>query len=412
MNSPEEGIILDTMMTESPNTCIIHFRVSANRAMDTVSVFFNHASVLTSTETWDPVFLTFLFYFYERDTYRLSTFSEITISNTSRQIKRQQFDSTTLPTGVSTFYLTLRANESQYKSFRLRFSVTITPVYRCALVRTSKPQITSTVEQNFRLEYYVFYQQGYIPCQELHPLDEKLYTLCIPRGLLCDTHTNCPVINERSLDEPHDVRLCQTPKLLRKVDLELVLGVLAVILVLLMIFAMVFTISDYKLWCKRIRGGCARRRENSFDERSIGTEFSLPIAPPRYESAEDMNLRQAAICKLCSPQSPAPLAYESPPSYTRDMEDETGVYPTFIRPIHTRRRPRSSSAIGSRRPVFRRRRTTTTDAFTEDTRSTESWAMSYLHTHGMDSSTDLPSYRDIAPHLAFDQRPSTHSDRR
>ncbi|TPP66690.1 hypothetical protein FGIG_00930 [Fasciola gigantica] len=397
VSSSDKGVILETAKINLSATCTLKFQLSVNRAIDVISTFLNHASILDYDENKTQIFLAFWVYVHERDSHEPITLSQVTVTSLSSGLENIQVGGKPWPSGASTFYMTLLSNVSAHDRFRLRFSITMTPVYRCSLIRSAKPKTTSLKETYLHLDYYVFYQQGYIPCQEINSLNGRLYVLCVPRSLLCDAHTNCPAIKGHSLDEPSDRRLCHIPNRLKKrVDMELILGILAVILVLVMIFAMIFTITDYKTWYRRCRGHCASRTSASYDEQSMGTEFSLPIAPPRYDSVENSGARQKTLCKLCSPQTFTHLAYESPPSYTRDREDETGVYPTFVRPLHVRRRPRTSPVGRARQQLFRRRQTTTTEGFTEDTRSLESWTVTFAHTDGMNTSTELPSYRDIA----------------
>ncbi|KAA0188562.1 hypothetical protein FBUS_04873 [Fasciolopsis buskii] len=410
VRSSDNGLILDAEKTYHPTTCILRFQISVNRAIDVIYTFLNHASLVDYGKNKTKVLFTLLVFFYQHDTRERVTLSQVIISSESAGLNNLQLDGRSWPNGVSTFYMTLESNESHHNPFGLHFSITMTPVYRCSLMRNVKPQSTSIKETDTQLEYYVFYQQGYIPCQEINSMHTRFYILCIPRSLLCDSHRNCPIIKGKSLDEPVDRKLCLVPRKLKKVDIELILGVLAVILILVMIFAMVFTIADYRSLYKRCRGHWASRSATSYDEQSIATEFSLPVAPPRYESVEGSGAAQRVLCKLCNPQTSRRLAYESPPSYTRDRDDETGVYPTFARPLYTRSRPRTRVG-GQRSRLFRRRRTITIDGLTEDTRSLESWSVTYARTDNADVSADLPSYRDIAGGISSTRSNPTASNR-
>ncbi|KAF8565095.1 hypothetical protein P879_01280 [Paragonimus westermani] len=134
------------------------------------------------------------------------------------------------------------------------------------------------------------------------------------------------------------------------------------------------------------------------DTQSIATDMDFPIATPCYDSVEMISTGPRSICTVC-PGSPKPKEYyESPPSNTRDIRDETGVFPTFIHRYYTRHR-------NHRGPTpFRHFTSPGKEYRTEDQHSIGSWTDTFERNDTEHTPTELPTYQNFIRSMAQTDR--------
>ncbi|KAF7260482.1 hypothetical protein EG68_02310 [Paragonimus skrjabini miyazakii] len=214
-------------------------------------------------------------------------------------------------------------------------------------------------------------------------------------------------------DEPADSSLCNPPVKKKSFNWKMVYSLIAAFLSVMLVFTLAFYVTDCQ-WvrCKRLFSWMRRQRMSN-DTRSIATDMDLPIAPPCYDSVEMVSTSPRSICTMC-PGSPKPDEYyESPPSYTRDIKDETGVFPTFVHNFYTRHRNHRRSTpleISANPTLFRNFASPGTEFHTEDQHSIGSWTDTLDRNDTEHTPTELPTYQDFTQSRApTDRRESKQS---
>ncbi|CAH8546606.1 unnamed protein product [Dicrocoelium dendriticum] len=375
LRTPDHGIPLSAYQSKRAGTCAIAVQVPANKALETISVYLNKANI-------DPVVAHTntrlkLSFFYHNLKSNFEPLLDLILTAENRADENVQIPRWPGPT--NTIYISVGPDVEDIDVL-VHLSITITPVYRCLYEEYTSRKAMVAVRRNSQWEYALKFHTDYLLCIKQTEQPPSPIGLCIARTLRCDGQNNCPPTKELPMsyaDEPKDRTMCVSPKRIRSYNWKIVYGICAAFFSLCMVFTLIFLSTEKKsVCCKRIWLWLQKRRRLS-DTWSTPTDSDLPMAPPRYQSVETMPPSKNAICALCS-KSPKPVYYyESPPSYTRDAVDETGVSPTFIRRFYNRhkRRRRLLDVRGQNTvsPLLNNHTIAVSDVQTEEVRSLESW---------------------------------------
>ncbi|KAF6773240.1 hypothetical protein AHF37_07448 [Paragonimus kellicotti] len=400
LRTSSAGIHIAVDQKKQSGICAFAIQIPASKALETLAIYLNWAQVFRSEDRKQnsidehPAQVT-LSFFYQRTRNQFEKLVDIVITNT-RQLP-QPVHIPEWPGTITVIYITIRSEADNFVVGRLHLSITITPVYRCLYETYSSQKSVVAVVNQGRSEYALRFHPDYLLCSKRKDNGSKPIGLCIARSLKCDSHYNCPTSKtaDRMSDEPTDSSLCNPPVKKKSLNWKLIYSLIAAFLSVMLVFTLAFYVTDCQ-WTTNVE-----------ETRSIATDMDLPIAPPCYDSVEMVSTSPRSICTMC-PGSPKPDEYyESPPSYTKDIRDETGVFPTFVHNFYTRHRNhlRSTPLETSAEPTLLRHFTSPGTEFrTEDQHSFESWTDTFDRNDTEHTPTELPTYQDFTQSRAQTDR--------
>ncbi|TGZ58236.1 hypothetical protein CRM22_009719 [Opisthorchis felineus] len=390
--------------TSSNGPCAIALQIPTSKTLETLAIHVNHAKAYQTdgdTKRRHPVHITLRF-FYRTTGVNFKPLHEISISRSGAKNQYEQIPN--WPDNITVVYMTTGQDKTEVGKTYLDLSLTLTPVYRCLYEQYSfQMVIVALTTSGGRPEYAVRINRNYMICVRPPKLAPNPVGLCISRNLRCDSHYNCPPESEGVYkDEPKDFSLCRRPAKRKSINWHVVYSLLVAFFTLTMLFSIVFFAVDCRCqtWKKLMRRIQARR--NQTDVASVMSDSEIPLAPPYYESLEMVPVR-TNTCGLC-PRTPTPTSrretiYESPPSYTRDVIDDTGVAPNFLRQFYSRhQRHEEGYSVNSsyiQPPGYRNFTSPLYEPRTEDPPTLPSSTESVDRNDTERTTTDPPSYRAV-----------------